>query len=170
MISPNDFVLVTVLVLVAASCPNLLDVELVVVQIVVDIAVDGALQRRSGVGMVFTDRTDGLDGEGAVTLAILHPGWSIDAEVNAIRVDLCHSERAVGLDAELLVSGAGLVLVSASVELFVKPHPPRLAWLTPACRQVSEHSSLSFHHLFRRSFLRFEVGQSNLLHNFVSVL
>ena len=53
--------------------------------------------------MVFSDRMDSFDGEGAVALAILHPRRSVDAEVNAIRVDFCHSERAVGMDAELLV-------------------------------------------------------------------
>ena len=56
--TPNHFVFVAVLRLVSSSSPNLLDVELVVGQIVIDVAVDGARECVASVGVMLSDGSD----------------------------------------------------------------------------------------------------------------
>ena len=60
---PDYYALVALLLLVAASNPNVLDVnvKLIVCHVVVYVAVDRALQHRTSVGVVFSDRSDSLD-------------------------------------------------------------------------------------------------------------
>ena len=102
--TPNHFVFVAVLLLVSPSSPNLLDVELVVGQIVIDVAVDGARECVAGVGVMLSDGSDSLHGESAVTFAEFHPRRFVDAEMYLVVVYLCHSKWSVGLDVQLLVS------------------------------------------------------------------
>ena len=66
--------------------PNLLDVELVVGQIVIDVAVDGARECVAGVGVMFSDGSDSLHGESAVTFAEFHPRRFVDAEMYLVVV------------------------------------------------------------------------------------